>query len=621
VCDAILDTTGGDGARTTGRAQEILEHLERVNLFVVPLDAERRAYRYHHLFADLLQARLQQTRPELLPALHGTASAWYERAGSPADAICHALAGGDAERAGCLITRHGFLLVGSGLARAVLAWLDSLPPELAQIHPPLALVNAAALAATGELEGAEERLLGAEQALQPELPTVDARTVRGQVATIRGRAALYLLGDVERAVALSREALDLLPPAKRGTRAAALSTASTAFLISGDAGPASERAVAAMVEAAARSRNPGVAPRSIAILARLQVMQGRLRRAAATYARAARIIRDQPDLVGVLTGLAYHFGMGDLLRESNDLEAAERLLRQGLGMLADTAFVMPHDVLLGYTAMAGVLEAQGDVPGAVGMIDEFLELAHRRKFVALLVAHASAMRARILLRHDGLIEAVRWAAASDLHIDGELPYPREAEHLTLARVLLAEGRLADATRLLSRLLDAAGAGGRVGSAIEILMLRALAQRAQRQTTPALADLSSSLRLAEPGGYVRLYVDEGQPIEVLLREAAARGITPSYTRRLLAAIHRTGPGPSGSGSGSVPARTAPLAEPLTQREQEVLHLLAAGASNAEIARRLGVAVTTIQTHVHHIFGKLSVGSRTQALAKARALRLL
>jgi LuxR family transcriptional regulator, maltose regulon positive regulatory protein len=622
LCDAVLDLAheDGNGTREAHPGQEILERLEHSNLFLVPLDTERRWYRYHPLFADLLRLRLHQTHPDLLPGLHDRASVWYEHAGLIPEAIDHALAGSDVERAAVLIEQHAPQLIGGGRPRMLLGWLDHLPIDLVRLRPHLTVARALALAITGDLGGAESFLQDTEGALQSGTPAGQAQIIRGAVAAVRGGIALYMVGDLERGVAYSRRALDLLPAAERATcvaRPIALRNAAAAFLISGEAGPDSERAIAAAFDAA---RQPGslAAPlRANALLARLQAMRGHLHLAAGTYAGMAQVVPGPPCVDALIGVLPYQFGMGDLLAERNELDEAERHLAAGLEALTDTTVVMITDILLGYTAMARVRQARGDGPGAIAAMEAFIALARRRNFAPQLLAQAAGYLARLRLAQGDLRAAARWAEETDLPVDRELRYPMETEYLTLARLLIAQGRPAEATALLGRLLEAAEPAARVRSMIEILILRALSLHADGHAADALSDLSRAMALAEPGGYVRLFLDEEQPVQALLQRAAAHGAASAYAARLLAAARLPAPGLSG---GQRP-RLDTLAEPLTEREREILRLLAAGASNPEIARKLIVAVSTVKTHVHHTLGKLNARSRASAVARARELNLI
>jgi LuxR family maltose regulon positive regulatory protein len=369
------------------------------------------------------------------------------------------------------------------------------------------------------------------------------------------------------------------------------------------------------------------------LLARLQTLQGRLRTAAARYDEALTLTGGDEGLRLLPSAICYYAGLGDLHRERGRLQAAEQLLRQGLDLLRGTLTPDADWMALGSIGLARVQQARGDSAGADATLERFAELARRRDFAAHLIARGAAAQARLALARGNHAVAARWAETAGVQAGDEVDYPREDEYLMLARVHIAQARtgrrhamvggvLREIMHLLECLLQRAETGGRIGSVIEILGLQALALQSQGDLAGALAALSRALLMAEPEGYLRVFADEGPSMAALLGEAGRRGIAPSYIALLLQS--------SGEANTLVEPRAAtgpghrapvPLDEPLSKRELEVLRLMAAGKSNAEIARTLVIAITTVKAHANSIFGKLGVASRTQAIAQARELLLL
>jgi LuxR family maltose regulon positive regulatory protein len=614
LCDAVTEQEG---------SQAMLEDLERANLFLVPLDDERSWYRYHHLFAEALRSLLQQSQPSLLPALHRRASLWYQQHGMVIEAVHHALAASDIEHVADLIEQHGYPFALHGQLHTVLAWLKRLPDTLILTRPQLCILHAVVLLLSNQVEASIARLNDAERCLRDTAPTEATRTMLGHVAVTRGYVGLYF-GDVEQHIECSRQAYDLLPQTEPDWMGVRLGMAS-AYIVSGEVTSAVEEQVADVVALTRTSADFAAFLGSVGLLGRLQVRQGRLRAAAATYERAMQVIPGWEGLQTVINSANCYFSMGDLLREWNELDAAEQYLAQGMDLSRGTLTVYAITVTLGYMSLARLQQARGNFQEALATLHTFEELAQQRHFIPRLVAQGAAVQAQVEIAYGNLAGAVRWADASDLSAtDDDLPYPREGEYLALARVRIAQSRsdsatpdLQDVLHLLDRLLQDAEAKARMGSALEILVLQALAMEAQGNRTSALSTLERALILAEPEGYIRLFVDEGEPMRALLRLAHTRSRVPGYVATLLNAFGEQ----HISELPSTSARTSPLAEPLTEREREVLHLLLAGASNREIARRLIVSVNTVKRHVYNLSGKLGVQSRAQATARARSLNLL
>ncbi len=612
LCDEVTDG---------GESQTMLEALERANLFVASLDDERTWYRYHHLFADTLRSRLQQTTPALIPELHRRASGWYERHELIIEAVHHALQAKDVERTIHLIEEHTHGLALRSQVHTVLNWLHALPDEFIRMHPRLCFSHALLLMFTGQLAKALVRLQDAERSASHIIEAREARGFLNMVFNVQAYA-LFLQGDLATSVALVETTLERHAEMPEHVREAAKVIAAHRRLLSGDVNRVGEQRVAPLAfplstESDVFAMDVFVHLASSLLQARLLRMQGRLRRAAAAYEQMVEVQAGQE---GVLTHPGYCFGLGELYYEWNDLDAAERLLAQGIEKLRGALMVAADSIAQGYTTLARLQQARRNTTGALAFVEAFASLSDTRQFSPAQLAFARAVRAQIELMQGSLAAAVRWTEASGLSADDDLTYQREREYLTFVRVRIAQGRenpagpfLFGAQRLLERLREDAEAKARMDSVLEILILQALALSAQGKGTEALPVLQRALTLAEPEGYIRLFVDEGEPIVELLRQASARGIEPSYVATLLSA--------AGSPTQNAPSLADSLLEPLTERELDVLRLLVAGLSNAAMARELIISIGTVKSHINHIYGKLGVQSRTQAIARAHTLHLL
>jgi LuxR family maltose regulon positive regulatory protein len=616
LCDAV---TGQDG----GKAK--LTALERGNLFLVPLDDRRQWYRYHQLFADVLHARLLDEQPDDVPELHRRASGWLEQNGEQSEAIRHALAAGDFERAADLVELAIPAMRRSRQEAAVLGWLKLLPDEVVRVRPVLSVGFAGALLAGGEYEGVEARLRDAERWLDgatgiragsqaADMVVVDDEEFRRLPAEIElYRAAQALArGDGPETVRHARRALELSPADEHLGRASAAALMGLAFWANGDL----EAGHSGYAECMAGLRRAGHIADTFGCaiaLADIRRTQGHLGEAMRTYEQALQRASQQGG--PVLRGTAdMYVGMSEIHRERDDLPAAtQQLLRsQDLGEHNG----LPQNRYRWRVAMARIREAEGDLDGALDLLNEAERLYVGDFFPN--VRPVPALRARVRIARGELGEALGWARERGLSADDDLSYLRECEHITLARVLLArytaeraERSVQEATRLLERLLRAADEGQRTGSVIEILVLQALARQARGDIPAALASLRRALTLAEPEGYARIFADEGPPMASLLRAAAKQGIAPSYVRRLLAAVNKT--------EDSTPASQG-LIEPLSERELDVLRLLGTDLGGPEIARELVVSLNTVRTHTKNIYAKLGVNNRRAAVRRARELDL-
>ena len=616
LCDAI---TGQQGSQT------MLEAIEQANLFVIPLDDERQWYRYHHLFAEVLKNRLQQSEPALVPELHRRASIWNEQHNLPIEAVQHALAAQDFERASGLIEQFALSLGLTGHLYTVLGWLKALPDELIRVRPLLCLYFAALLVSVNELEAADAHLQDAERCVQKGVPAELARIILGHVFSLRSTIIL-LSGDIASGVSLARQSLDLLPETEVLARTGTLVMVAHSFLLSGDVTLAIQHELEAAVDLVLTSGNLLAFVRGISLLAWLYMVQGRLRDAAATYIRAAQV-GPRPEVLRILviSNLLYYFGLGKLHYELNNLDETEHYLTLGMDIIKAMPRVEPFVAIIGYTTFARLQQARAEVSEAHASLEALMHLAHEQHFMRNWAMQIAAAWAQFELARGDLQAALRWMSESELSLsDTDMPYPREREYLALARVSIAQGSedpsgpfLRDVLHMLDRLLKGAESRARMGSVLEILILQALALSAQSKRTEALVSFERALVLAAPEGFIRIFVDEGAPMLVLLREASKRGILPNYVATLLAAF-----GEPTDRSVKPPAPYASLLiEPLTEREREVLGLLLEGASNREIARRLVLSINTVKRHIYNICGKLGVQSRTQVLVKAKAPNLL
>ncbi len=618
LCDAVTGQEEGSAR---------LEALERGNFFVVPLDDKRHWYRYHHLFADVLAAHLLAEQPEQVSTLHRRASEWYERHGSAGDAIRHALTAEDFERAADLVELAIPEMRRSRQDATLLGWLKALPDELFHFRPVLSVGYAYALLASGELEAVHARLRDAERwldttadtsafALAPstEMVVVDEEEFRQLPALIAvyRAARAQVLGDVPDTIKYARRVLDLVPEEDHLGRGAAAALLGLASWVSGDL-EAAHRTFADGIASVQMAGNISDAISGTIALADIRMAQGRLHEAMRTYERSLQeaMALGEP----VLRGTAdLYVGMSELHREQNDLDVAEQRLLKSKELGEHTG--VPQNRSRWCVALARIREAQGDLDGALDLLHEAERLYVRGFFPNVRPVAASVSRVWVAQGRVG--EALGWAREQGLSAQDDLSYLREFEHITLARVLLARSKsdradlsLLEAMGLLSRLLKAAQEGERTGSVIEILVLQALAHQMQGDIPAALMALQQALALAEPEGYVRMFVDEGPPMTVLLEGAAKHGIAPNYVRQLLTAL--------GSAKARTPVKQV-LIERLSERELEVLRLLGTDLNGPEIADELVVSLNTLRTHTKNIYSKLGVTNRRAAVRRAEELDL-
>jgi LuxR family maltose regulon positive regulatory protein len=602
LCDAL---TGQEDGQAT------LERLDAANLFTIPLDDERRWYRYHQLFVDLLKKRLKEREPELMVTLHQSASRWFEREGYSGDAIRHALAAADFARAATLIEEKAETALLRSEGTTLLRWVDTLPQALVEERPLLRLYYAWAQLMGGRpIDKINLHLPSAEDVASDIL--AGANVLRAFVAIMQG--------EVARSTELSRQALAQLPPESLFFRTLATWNLSIAILAEGDL-EAGLQGLAEAVQLGKETGNIMTAVMSACALAEVKLEQGRLGAAEQSYQQALEMGQDRQGRPLPVAGMTL-VGLGEIARERNDLEAASAYLAQAIERLHQWGEVGALD---GHIAMARVQQASGDLDGANAEIAKATLLAQKLDATEMDDILVNAHRVRLALLRGESETAVRWAAQRGLSLEVALKqlegkrrsfdrYPfRTAECINLARLLLKQGRFEKALAFLERLSNKMVEQGRHGVNLELLNLQALALHAQGKESEAIATLAQALTVAEPEGYARLFLDEGPAMVELLQLARARRIGRGYVSRLLEMV--------GEGGAVPQAGRSVLLDPLSAREREVLQLLATGLSNQEIAQKLFIAKSTVRSHIKSIYSKLDVHRRWDAIQLAQELDLI
>jgi len=583
LCDAL---TGRNDSRS------ILSQLDSDNLFLIHLDDERIWYRYHHLFGDLLRKRLRQELKYSGKNLHRVASLWFEENGLIRDAMTHVLKAKDFDRAAELIEEVGWATFTRGEMSTIIRWITVLPRNQLELKPRLKVLYAWAMAKSGRLDEVETSL-----------QSVDPQTMQGEVAAVRAYLA-GVHGNLPQAVALAQIALDDLPEENLSMRAIVNQNLGVAYHWSG-APIAAIQTLTKAVELTRLADQKFQTVTTLSILGRAHEMQGSLHKAFEIYQNAIDLATDASQQPVPFAGMA-HVGMAGVFYEWNDLAGAKQHAEEGIRLSKMGGFVVYQ--IFGNAILTKVYEAKGDHEQANEMLQKAIWMGQGSEY-DLVLALVEETQVRFWLRQNNISAASDWAQVHLADCVDNLDAAGEIEQITIAQVFAAQGKFNDALDLLAQLLEAAREANRLENVLKIWILQAMIYQSQQKIDSAMYVFEQALSFAESEGYTRIFIDHGEPMEHLLRSALTKGIAPNLVARLLEKSEED------SASSQV------LIDPMSERETEVLRLIVAGLSNQEIAEELTIAESTVKTHINHIYSKLNVTSRTQAVANARELKLL
>jgi LuxR family maltose regulon positive regulatory protein len=606
----------------------MLDYLDRSNLFLTPLDVGRQWYRYHHLFADLLRSQLQKSLGEKdVAGLHLRASEWHEQNGLTLEAIHHASMAIDDERVERLIAEHYMELVNRDEMSSVRFWMGKLSKELVYRRPWLCLYEALSRSWFGHLEEANMLLSEAEKHIQSELLAPGAHSMLGYHAYIKSRVTA-MQGETRQAIEFCLTAREKIPADNLALQNEVSITLGYEYFLYGDFESANQCLYETIRSGyIARAVNNPVA--AYALLARMQVYQGQLHKAYHLLQMAAQLIQEADGQYLGATGLV-EVGIAVLLCEWNELDAALERVKKGLDFLH--FWGKTDDFCLAYITLWRIQLALGNRMEAEGAMEKAAQLMQTRGLFSEARRAVEAAQLKMWLAQGDWLSVERWATMHAKRLDSQDPFRYEDElfHITQTRVLITKKKLDEANHILSYLEESVLGGGRQGRLIEIMILKALAKQAMGETMKAHTALTNSLALAEPGGYVRIFLDEGQPLRTLIARWLAEASTSPLRNY---AIHLFSQfdvelNMFAAAQEKVSTTIDPLAnsvqalvEPLSRRELEVLRIIALGKTNKEIAQQLVIAPGTVKAHTASIYRKLNAANRTEAVARARQLDIL
>jgi ATP/maltotriose-dependent transcriptional regulator MalT len=606
LCEAVLEPGGGKGSA----GQDMLEALDQMNLFIMPLDEERQWYRYHHLFADVLHKRMTQVDRSLTLRLEARAAAWYETNGYLPEAIHHCIAAGDIENAARLIEQNGCMLIIRGEVLTLKSWLDAV--EISTGHRPWFSVYRGWIAAlTGNADRVEEHLRQAEELAAAQPAGTDTSTLLGSIMAARAYHA-NLQGHVEPAAGFARQALTdftATDPTTCSLRVVAISLLGDASAIRGDLDVAWD----AYNEAARVIRSVGDVHLNIVLnsnLANILAGKGQLRGAAELHRETLRMAALPDGRTAPIGGRAC-VELSQLCYEWNDLDESAEHVEKGLALCRPWGNRETEAV--GLVVQARLSAIRGEMKDACQSMQDAEQLVTNYRLGPINSAWVRSALARLWLAQGEISKVTKLVAESGVTTDGEITYLREPEFITLVRLMISQGEYEAALRLAGRMRAQTEAAGRNGRLIELLVLQALALQGEGKTDGALACLGKALSLARPERYVRSFLDEGEGLVKLLYLAKTRDFEGAYAAELLGGARE-------SNKAQLPAQQL-LLQPLTVREIEVLKLIDGGSSNQEIAAQLYISLATVKRHISNIYTKLDVRGRTQALSRSRELGLL
>jgi LuxR family maltose regulon positive regulatory protein len=616
---AILDRLSGplcDAVTGRNDGLEMLQRLEQANLFIIPLDDQRNWYRYHHLFAELLGKRLLATRTDGLPSLHRNAGTWYEQKGLIAYAVHHAMLTGDIPWVSRLVGGNALVMMGQGALRELQGWLESLPAGEVRREPWLGIAHAWMRAYSGQLDNVEPYLQQIEQAITgrkaAELP-VDEDHIRGHMAAIRACVAI-VRGDTHHTGEYARQALDLLPPDDLPTRAWATMILGLTFEQSGDIANA-DRILSTALDISRQTGESHVVVLTLCNLSAVQSYKGRLVQAEATLREALQISEQYARQTSRRLPISAqaNAALGAILCDWYELDEALRHLHTGVELARNWG--EPLRLGSAYKFLAFALQVSGDEAGALAAIAEARRAAsHASPWYARRLA---TMAAHIHLLQGDIEGATRWTVDHELQKDVYFDvFDYWEACLVRTQIEMAHGRWQEALALLTEVLQAAEVLESQRFVIEALVQQTVAYQALGELEQALSALQRAITLAAPERFVLPFLLAGEPLRKLLLQTLAEGVAVAEARHLLQTFVALKSRQVAASSGHTV-----LAEPLSEREMEVLRLLSTHLTRPEIAQQLYLSENTVRSHVRNIYGKLDVHSRQAAIQRAEELGLL